>query len=63
MILEILNNYCTPKYFFFTGMFFSIKKCSKNYSNSEKLAVNFTSLTHACTSTLLNVIYFYIHIY
>ena len=40
-------------------MFFSIKKCSKNYSNSEKLAVNFTSLTHACTSTLLNVIYLY----
>ena len=59
MILEILNNYCTPKYFFFTGMFFSIKKYFKHYSNSEKLGMNFTSLTHACISTLLSSIFLY----
>ena len=59
MILEILNNYCSPKYFFFTSMFFSIKKYFTHYSNSEKLGVNFTSLTHACISTLLNSIYLY----
>ena len=59
MVLEILNNYFTTKYFFFTGMFFSIKKYFQHYSNSEKLGINFTSLTHACISTLLNGIYLY----
>lgn len=59
MILEILNNYFSPKYFFVTTMFFSIKKYFQHYSNSEKLGINFTSLTHACTSTLLTTLYLY----
>lgn len=59
MILEILYNYCEPKYFISTSLFFLIKKYFKHYSNSEKLGMNFTSLTHACTSTFLTTIYLY----
>lgn len=59
MILEILNNYFSPKYFFVTTMFFTIKKYFQHYSNSEKLGINLTSLTHACTSTLLTTLYLY----
>ncbi len=59
MILEILYNYSKPKYFIATSMFFSIRKYFKHYSNSEKLGINFTSLTHACISTLLSGCYLF----